>query len=425
MELINLQSAVKKDNILKIKNSKFKRRMFNLWSSIFCFLIFLGSHNCFNYYGPKLWAAENNSSSVQGIDIFQGDDGDQSSLIQAVENSLNYMEIKISSLKAREDSPHKTALLNSFQSSQKTLQHFYKIIKKDLSASEFAQRIKKGFFSQEVSKKEVLLTGYFEPIFFGSLRKEAEFKYPIYRPPDDLVEIKKGINSEKKFGRLVKGRLVPYYSREEIDKKGVLQGRGYEIIWLKDPWERFILHVQGSGRIKLLDGQVYAVKYIANNGRPYRSIGQYLVKRGFIEEKELSLRKVKEFFLKNPHLMEDFLNLNERYIFFHAFSLKNREWQGPKGALDIPLVPGRSIATDHSIFPPGGLFYLVSTLPLIDEFGQVRGRKKINRFVLNQDKGAAMKGCSRIDLFMGSGEEAGLIAGEMNEEGKIYLLKVK
>lgn len=418
---INLKNVAKKVIILQIKTAKLKRRMFKL----LCSLILLGCLNFFIYYGQKLWAEEKSGLNAQGVDIFQGDDGDRDSLIEAVENSLNYIEIKISSLKATENSLQKASLLNSFKKSQKSLQHFYKIIKDDLSAMELNQRIKKDFYFEEVSKKGVLLTGYFEPIFSGNLQKDGEFKYPIYRPPDDLVEIKMGINQEKKFGRMIQGRLVPYYSREEIDKKGVLQGKGYEIFWLKDPWERFILHVQGSGRIKLADGQIYRVKYIANNGRPYRSIGQYLVKKGFIEEKELSLRKVREFFQINPHLMEDFLNLNERYIFFHAFSLKDQQGQGPRGALDLPLVPGRSIATDHSIFPPGALFYLVSTLPVINEFGQVIGRKKINRFVLNQDKGAAMKGASRIDLFMGSGEEAGLIAGEMNEEGKIYILKVK
>lgn len=399
--------------------------MFNLLGSVFCFLIFLGNLNFFTFYNQKLWAVENNSTIGQGADIFQGDDGDRGSLIEAVENSLNYIEIKLSSLKAAGHFPHKAALLNSFQNSQKTLQHFYKIIKMDLSARAFDQRVKKDFYLEEVSKKGVLLTGYFEPIFSGSLQKEGEFKYPLYRPPDDLVEITKGLNQEKKFGRIVHGRLVPYYSREEIDKKGVLEGKGYEIFWLKDPWERFILHVQGSGQIKLTDGQIYAVKYIANNGRPYRSIGQYLVKEGFIEEKELSLRKVKEFFQKNPHLREDFLNLNERYIFFGAFSLNNGRWRGPMGALDIPLVPGRSIATDHSVFPSGGLLYLISTLPVINEFGQVIGRKKINRFVLNQDKGAAMKGPARVDLFMGAGEKAEMIAGEMKEEGKIYIIKAK
>ncbi len=309
--------------------------------------------------------------------------------------------------------------------SRPVLLRLLKIIKEDLSQEAFAQAINKEFFLKEVSKGGILLTGYFEPIFWGSLKKDAEFQYPLYRPPDDLVEITKGINKEKKFGRIVKGRLVPYYSREEIDKKGILQGKGYEILWLKDPWERFLLHVQGSGQIKLADGQIYRVKYAASNGRPYRSIGQHLVKMGFIEEQELSLRKVKDFFQKNPNLLEDFLNINERYIFFLAQPLTPERLKGPEGALDFSLTPGRSIATDHSFYPPGGLCYLISTLPVIDRFGQVIGRKKINRFVLNQDKGAAMKGAARVDLFMGSGPEAELLAGEMKEEGKIYVLGIK
>ncbi len=372
-----------------------------------------------------IWANNLSARGLEEGEIFQGDDGDKDSLITAIENSLNYLELKISSLKNKEELTNRASLLHDFQKRQRMLLRLLKIIKEDLSQEAFAQAINKEFFLKEVSKGGILLTGYFEPIFWGSLKKDAEFQYPLYRPPDDLVEITKGINKEKKFGRIVKGRLVPYYSREEIDKKGILQGKGYEILWLKDPWERFLLHVQGSGRIKLFDGQIYAVKYAASNGRPYRSIGQHLVKMGFIEEQELSLRKVKDFFQKNPNLLEDFLNINERYIFFRAQPLTPERLKGPEGALDFSLTPGRSIATDHSFYPPGGLCYLISTLPVIDRFGQVIGRKKINRFVLNQDKGAAMKGAARVDLFMGSGPEAELLAGEMKEEGKIYVLGIK
>lgn len=388
-------------------------------------LTFLGSICFYLSFSTNISANDLFTEKTEDTLIFQGDDGDKDSLIEAIDHSLNYLELKISSLKVTAPFPEKDFLLLSFQKSQRTLQHFYKIIKEDLSPQSFAQKIKKNFLFQEVSKERILLTGYYEPIFSGSLKKEGEFLYPIYRPPDDLAEINKGINKEKTFGRMFQGRLVPYYSREEIDQKGVLQGKGYEIFWLKDPWERFILHVQGSGRIKLNDGQIYAVKYVASNGRPYRSIGQYLVKKGFIEEQELSLRKVKEFFQKNPHLMEEFFNLNERYIFFQAFPLSNRQWKGPMGALEIPLVPGRSIATDHSIYPPGGLCYLVSTMPVLDKLGAVIGRKKINRFVLNHDKGAAMKGPARVDLFIGSGEKAEQIAGEMNEAGRIFIIKAK
>ncbi|MGQ9696108.1 MAG: MltA domain-containing protein [Thermodesulfobacteriota bacterium] len=357
--------------------------------------------------------------------IYQGDDGDKESLGQAIDNSLNYLSLKIAALNSLSDSSEKRLLLISLQKNEHTLKRFQQLFLKNLYPEAFAQKIQEEFKFRPLSKKGIKLTGYFEPIYSGSLQKEGEFKYPLYRPPDDLVEVIKGINDEKKFGRMVQGRLVPYYSREEIDKKGVLHGKGYEIFWLKDPWERFILHVQGSGQIKLVDGQIYVVKYIASNGRPYRSIGQYLVKKGHIAEQELSLRKVKEFFQKNPHLMEEYFNLNERYIFFQSFPLRKRQGPGPVGALELPLVPGRSIAIDHSVYPPGGLCYLVSTMPVIDKFGQVLGRKKINRFVLNQDKGAAMRGASRVDLFIGSGEEAGLIAGEMNEEGKIFALTVK
>jgi membrane-bound lytic murein transglycosylase A len=163
------------------------------------------------------------------------------------------------------------------------------------------------------------------------------------------------------------------------------------------------------------------VGFAASNGRPYRAIGRVLVERGFLPENELSLRRVKEFLQQNPERVEETFNANERYIFFRFFSGE----EGPIGALGFPLIPGRSIATDRAIFPPGGLAYLIAQQPLFDEAGRLKGKVTLRRFVLNQDTGAAMKGPGRVDLFCGSGEKAGMAAGEMREEGRIYFLQVK
>jgi membrane-bound lytic murein transglycosylase A len=200
-----------------------------------------------------------------------------------------------------------------------------------------------------------------------------------------------------------------------------LKGRGYELAWLKNAWERFVLHVQGSGQIRLPDGKTLRVGFAASNGRPYRAIGRVLVERGFLPENELSLRRVKEFLQQNPERVEETFNANERYIFFRFFSGE----EGPIGALGFPLTPGRSIATDRAISPPGGLAYLIAQQPLFDEAGRLKGKVTLRRFVLNQDTGAAMKGPGRVDLFCGSGEKAGMAAGEMREEGRIYFLQVK
>jgi len=217
------------------------------------------------------------------------------------------------------------------------------------------------------------------------------------------------------------GREVPYYSRREIDTEGALQGKGLEIVWLKDPWERFVLHIQGSGQVRLPDGNTLRVGYAASNGRPYRSIGRYLIDQGFLNEKDISMERVRKFMQNNPGSAEEIFSYNERYIFFRIIL----DSEGPQGALGVPLTPGRSIAADLTIFPPGALAYLMSRQPELDESGNVVGWKPLRRFVLNQDTGGAIKGPGRVDLFFGSGERAGTAAGEMREEGRIYLLLAK
>jgi membrane-bound lytic murein transglycosylase A len=200
-----------------------------------------------------------------------------------------------------------------------------------------------------------------------------------------------------------------------------LQGRGLERVWLRDAWERFVLHIQGSGRVRLPDGRAIRVGYAASNGRPYRAIGRYLREQGYLQEKEISMERIGAFLQSNPGRAEEILSINERYIFFRLLA----DSEGPLGALGVPLTPGRSIATDLTLFPPGALAYLVSRQPELDESGKLTGWKELRRFVLNQDAGGAILGPGRVDLFFGSGDRAGRAAGEMKEEGKIYFLLAK
>jgi len=360
------------------------------------------------------------------------DDSDKNSLLQAIKNSLTYLEKKISTpdLPGGLSSPLENITLRKTYSS---LALFKEILSITAAEDDFTRKIHEKFILKEAGngskQAPIQLTGYFEPIIEGSLERRGDYQYPIYRRPDDLIEIPDnnlpGSNKGIQIGRLEKGELTPYYSRQEIDGQGALKGKGYELAWLKDPWERFILHVQGSGQIRLPDGKILRVGFAASNGRPYRSIGRYLVENGFLPEAELSLGRVKEYLQKNPGRKEEIFNVNERYIFFRPLAFSNQETDGPLGALGFSLTAGRSIATDHSVYPSGALAYLVSQQPIIDDKGKVVGKKPLRRFVLNQDTGAAMKGPGRIDLFCGSGDKAGLLAGEMREEGKIYLLSVK
>jgi len=341
------------------------------------------------------------------------DDADRSSLQTAVERSLAHLAKK-NSLGNSPDTLQ-GAMGNLFSPSRlcRSLTIFREILWNASDEAEIERRVREAFTFWEVTRvdgaKPILLTGYYEPIVEGQLKPGGEYSYPIYRRPEDLFEIR------------AKGNSAPYYSRKEIDCQGILQGKGYELAWLKDPWERYVLHVQGSGQVRLPDGKTIRVGFAASNGRPYRSIGRYLVERGFLTDQELSLSRVQEFLRQHPERRDEIFNANERYIFFRFIPGK----EGPIGALGFPLTAGRSVATDPAVFPPGALAYLIARQPVFDEGGTRMAKKNLRRFVLNQDTGAAMIGPGRVDLFCGSGEAAGMVAGAMREEGKIYFLQAK
>jgi membrane-bound lytic murein transglycosylase A len=341
------------------------------------------------------------------------DDADRNSLQTAVERSLAHLSKKNSAVNASGYLPGTTGNLFSPARVHRSLTVFREILRNASDGAEFARRVQEAFAFWEVTRadeaKPILLTGYYEPVVEGQLKPGGEYLYPIYRRPEELIEIRAKDNS------------AFYYSRKEIDCQGVLRDKGYELAWLKDPWERYVLHVQGSGQVRLPDGKTIRVGFAASNGRPYRSIGRYLVERGFLAEPELSLSRVQEFLRQHPERTDEIFNANERYIFFRFIPGK----EGPIGALGFPLTAGRSVATDPAVFPPGALAYLVARQPVFDEGGTRMAPKALSRFVLNQDTGAAMIGPGRVDLFCGSGESAGMVAGAMREEGKIYFLQAK
>lgn len=271
------------------------------------------------------------------------------------------------------------------------------------------------------ASESLIVTGYFEPVLTGSLTKDEKFRYPIYRPPEDMVTIKLGkfnrkYGNETLVGRLVKNEVVPYYSRKEIDSQGALSGRGLEIAWVDDPIEIFFLHLQGSGKIKLTDGSVISVSYAQRNGRPYRSIVNYMLEKGYLKPSETSHRSVKSFLKGNPHLREEILSYNENYIFFRVVE------EGPVGALGLTLVGGRSVALDPEVYPPGAPFILKSRRPAGFEDDRPVGWENFTRLVFNHDGGTAIKGPHRLDLFCGTGPQKELEAGSLREPGKLLLL---
>jgi len=274
------------------------------------------------------------------------------------------------------------------------------------------------------SSKQVLFTGYYEPVLEGSLEKDATYKFPIYTRPDDLTTVDLSLFSPEFQGKTIIGRytnhrLVPYYDRKEIENEGFLEGKAKVIAWVKDPIDLFFLQIQGSGKIYLDNGKTLNVHYHATNGQPYRSIGKLLVDEGKIPLEEISMQKIRYYLHYHPQEIEAILNYNPSYVFFKI------EQIGPIGCLEVELTPGRSIALDRRLFPPGALAFIETKKPLISGDGTIRKWTVLSRFVLNQDTGGAIRGPGRADIFWGNGPYAEIAAGHMQEFGSLYFLILK
>jgi membrane-bound lytic murein transglycosylase A len=310
----------------------------------------------------------------------------------------------------------------------KSLQHFLSFIRNRPPAHALQQFIRHEFrVYQSVGRDtqgHVLTTGYYEPLLKGSLERRPGFSFPVYPRPDDLVTIDLGTFSEKFKGETIVGRLagrrvVPYYDRREIDQDGVLYGKVEPLAWVEDPVDLFFLHIQGSGRIALEDGRTLHVNYDAKNGRPYRSIGQLLIDEGRIPREEMSMQRIKAYLRENPFEAQRVLNHNPSFVFFRIVP------DGPLGALNFKLTPGRSLALDLKLFPPATLAFIETSKPVADAFGQVQAWTPCHRFVLNQDTGGAITGPGRADLFWGSGPYAELAAGHLKHPGRLYFIVLK
>ena len=291
------------------------------------------------------------------------------------------------------------------------------------------KRLREEFVWLRVAGKDetpgkVLLTGYYLPRLPGSLDGKGDYRFPIYGLPEDLVEVDLGLFAKDLEGRRIVGRfegrrLVPYYTRCEIDRDMKLHGRGLEIAWVKDPIERFFLHIQGSGEVVMEDGSSFMLGYHGSNGHPYRSLGRVLVEMGALSEEEVSMQTIRAYLADHREEMDSLFCQNPSYVFF------KRTDGGPLGHLNVPLTEGRSIATDRRIFPPAAVAVLCSTLPEEGARGKRGPRRPFCRIVFNQDTGGAIKGKGRVDLYCGSGPHAELVAGNLQEEGSLYFLLKK
>ncbi len=268
-----------------------------------------------------------------------------------------------------------------------------------------------------------LLTGYYEPLVEGSRTPQGAFQTPLYKRPPDLVnlvdETQRGaVGAALTHARKTdQGGTEPYPTRAQIDQ-GVLKGRGLELVYLADPVEVFFLQVQGSGRVKLTDGSTIRIHYDGKNGHPYTSIGRYLIDKGLLAADKVSMGALKRWLQADPERAKLVLWQNASYVFFRE--LKGAEAAGPLGALGTQLTPGRSLAVDTGHHPLGLPIYVSGEgMTHVDKAGA------FNRLMIAQDVGSAIKGPERGDIYFGSGDAAGQLAGVTKHAGRFIVLLPK
>jgi membrane-bound lytic murein transglycosylase A len=265
-----------------------------------------------------------------------------------------------------------------------------------------------------------LVTGYYEPLLRGARKRGGPYQTPLYRSPDDLLTIDltsvyPELKGMRLRGRLVGNKIVPYSTRGEMHTSKALAGK--ELVWVDDPIEAFFLQVQGSGRVQLNDTkETVRVAYADQNGHPYRSIGRYLVDKGEMTLDQASAQSIKRWFVNNPSRQQELLNANPSFVFFREEKLTDPNI-GPKGSLGVPLTPQRSIAVDIQFVPLGVPVFLATTHP--------NQSSPLQRLMMAQDTGGAIKNAVRADYFWGFGAEAGEKAGKMKQRGMMWVLLPK
>ena len=273
-------------------------------------------------------------------------------------------------------------------------------------------------------ENNVLFTGYFEPLYPGSLDPAPDYPVPVYGLPEDLVSVNLSLFSPEWAGKRIIGRvegrkLLPYHTRAKILGDGALEDTAPIIAWLIDPVDLYFMQVQGSGRIETPTGEKVSILYAAQNGHSAELVGRHLIRENKVPKEEMSMQRIRRYFREHPEEVERLLYQDPSFVFFRIGNT------GPLGNLGVEVTPGRSIATDRRIFPPGALAFIKTQKPLISGNRSIAQWAPLNRFVLNQDTGGAIKGPGRADLFWGSGAYAETAAGHLKHDGELYFLVLK
>ena len=335
---------------------------------------------------------------------------DRKVLISSIDNSLRYLQTN--SAKNTYDKYQKEKVPGiSRERVIESLQRFRQLLLSSKSAAELNQAVAEEFvFYQSVgndNKGRVLFTAYFEPLYIASREQTAEYRYPIYAIPPDLREWQR-----------------PHPTRLDLEGADVLQGgegklKGLELFWFKSRLEPYMMQIQGSAKLRLLDGTQTSVGFAGNVAHNYRSIGKALIDDGELPSSGVTMPTILEYFEKDPKKLDVYIPRDPSFVFF-----QENKGAPAQGSIQVGLSAERSIATDKALMPPGALALIRGHFPFAKDNGELKHRT-VSRYVLDQDAGGAIKGAGRVDYFLGTGKIAGDRAGVTVTNGQLYYLLLK
>lgn len=263
-----------------------------------------------------------------------------------------------------------------------------------------------------------LFTGYYMPLLKGSYQRTKKYSVPLYEVPRDLITIDLGLflphlKNKKIIGRLKGTRVLPYFTRKEINQ-GAIKKKAKVLVWVASPIDRLFLEIQGSGIIEFENGKKIFVGYDGENGAPYTSVAGVLIKKGVMNKDNASMQRIKKYLEAHPKQMNKVINQNKSFVFFRKLNLK-----AALGSQGVALTPGYSMAIDRKWIPMGAPLWLNTSRP---DVKAPDTNKPLQRLMVAQDTGGAIRGKVRGDVFWGGGDKATLIAGHMKNKGHYWLL---
>ena len=323
---------------------------------------------------------------------------DRQNLLQAIANSIQYIQTPSA------DKRYPVAGI-SRDLMERSLVRFHRLVQVSRTAKDLQQAVNREFdLYQSVGRDgngTMQFTGYYEAVYKASRKRTGEFQYPLYRLPPDFDRWRS-----------------PHPTRAMLESSQ--QMSGLEIAWLSDRFQAFLVHVQGSARFELPDGNLLTVGYAGKTDQPYRSVGAEIVRDRKMRLEDVTLQTLIEYFKNNPQDLVTYLNRNPSFVFF-------RETNGKPatGSLGWSVTAERSIATDKKIFPAGGIAIIRTEIPFENPITGKLELRPIQRFVVDQDTGGAIRGAGRVDIFMGTGDRAKQRAGLIKGDGELYYLVLK